>query len=286
MRKTIVVLFLALLPKIGFSLDLDRFPPEMPQLRAACSDSIVRQQCQAACAQACFNNRDFKTKYWNYCISVLPPNTPKNDDACPSIMAGTLRDLPPDRPKPDDPCADVTELFEKIECQQKVSDRKVDDTDATRFPTCTPNVPTLIERANQLQDSINQKLSGYTGILEFDPDVVQTAEQLCGFSRDELSRFYRQATQDQDGFTSLQGQAKQIESCAADIEEWLQKAAEKDMERTTDALHDNLIRSTKKQLKKLVVPRERLIESTRKLKDVGPKILAIAKLYVRFCKGN
>ncbi len=177
---------------------------------------------------------------------------------------------------PEDLCANVTELFDRIKCQQE----------ANKYPQCAPNVWTLIENAKTLADSIDTALNKYSEILSLNLDVVQDLDKLCGYSRDDLSRYYAQATQDGQEFVSLQDQAKRIESCAGEFEKWLKDLSANDIGQIPDNLDDNLIHDTSTQLEKLEPQRKKLFQSVEKLKSVGPRIYAIGIRHVQFCKNK
>nr|VFJ90488.1 MAG: hypothetical protein BECKH772A_GA0070896_100226 [Candidatus Kentron sp. H]VFJ91677.1 MAG: hypothetical protein BECKH772B_GA0070898_100206 [Candidatus Kentron sp. H]VFJ98281.1 MAG: hypothetical protein BECKH772C_GA0070978_100206 [Candidatus Kentron sp. H] len=275
MKKTLIVILLMLLSATSYSVSPDPLSPRVAESRDACSDNKVRQQCQETCAMVCAEDKDFRDKNWGYCISILPPNSPRDDATCPSMVANAVQNV-----TPEDQCAHVTGLFPKIKCQQEVADDI-----ASQFPKCTPNVPTLIDDAGKLTESIKATLQKFDKILALDLNV-QTGEVLCGYSRDDLSRYYEQATQEGQVFVSLQSKAKQIEGCAGEIEEWLKKASTSTIDQTTDILHDNLIRTTSAHLEKLDPLRVTLIQSVEKLKAAGPQILALGTLHVRFCKSK
>jgi hypothetical protein len=237
-------------------------------LNERCAVEKIRELCPKTCADLCGADRDFLIGQTEYCLSVLPPKPQPAADTmdCEKVIPPAGENHAAKQEEMD--CTKITDPFERAECEDQ-------------FPDCAANTPELIGRSQLLIDQINSELEKYTVVLEKDFGDIGNKATLCGFTRDELKKYYGEATNDTSIISSLQSKAHDIEACGKQVEDWITQVQ---LNSTDDALQDDLIRETKKDLQKLDPLRINLNVSVKKLQEAGPKIYGVIRLYNRFCE--
>ena len=225
--------------------------------------------CPSRFENRCKSDAEFQKAHSVICLDVLIGRV-KDDPACVRYEEMNCQMANEEAAGPPRDCSSIRDPFERAECE--------DD-----FPSCAKSAGALIDGSTLLIGQIQEELSKYGGLLELDLDNIGDKERLCGFSRNTLTKYYYDATGDSRSILDLELTASDIDACANKIQAWVQKRSAQ-LITTDDKLGDNLIRSTKEELKPLAPLRQDLGVSVRKLKEAGPKIYSLIVFHNRFCR--
>ncbi|MGF1528129.1 MAG: hypothetical protein ACFCBW_15230 [Candidatus Competibacterales bacterium] len=273
--------------------------PQIENLAALCSVTATQELCQATCAMACrdLENLSFFKNHRAYCLRegmIIPtddPNTLIDDPRCAAIFSTATPSIPltpseSTSPSNDPDCMALQDVFARAQCIEQLSDCSTIPNPSERaacenkFPPCADSASALLDRSKLLVTEIETELSRYSEVLEIDFSDIRNRENLCNFTRDQLRRYYSDATGDASAIRRLQGRAKDIEACAVDIESWVEATP---VGTNNDEFQDNLIRETRSDLSKLNPLRVEVERSVQKLSEAGPKIFGLVRYHLRFC---
>ena len=241
-----------------------------PKVLEQCGKPAVQSLCQASCKKVCDSDAAFLSRNVDYCLAE---GTPAADDPDCGTVLGTAKDAA-STAKAETPrdCTKITDLREKLDCKNAQRENS--------FPTCARNADELKTSSKLLIKEIETELAKYQGVLTANFDDVSNLENLCTFSFKQLSDYYKLATEDSGSIETLQSRAGDINSCAEQIKDWVEKFK---LNTTNSEIQDALIRKTDEDLKSLKPFREKLGLSVRQLKEAGPKLETIGELHLRFC---